>query len=108
MRVLDDAGVPTAVAIGNHDTAVVAVGGSAVPGGNSRALLRDTRTFNRYFPPSRYAPEGVFEPGKVDNTYQLFSAGGRDWMILTLELWPRKEVVALGARASSPPTPTTW
>lgn len=96
MRVLDDAGVPTAVAIGNHDTAAVTVGGSAVPGGDTKALVRDTTTFNRYFPPSRYSPEGVFEAGKVDNTYQLFSAGGEDWMILTLELWPRRAAVEWG------------
>ncbi len=93
MKVLDDAGVPTAVAIGNHDTAAVAVGGSAVPGGDTKRQVRDTRTFNRYFPASRFSPEGVFEPGKVDNTVQLFSAGGEDWMVLTLELWPRRAVV---------------
>ena len=31
-------------------------------------LVRDTTTFNRYFPPSRYSPEGVFERGKIDIT----------------------------------------
>lgn len=97
LRVLDDAGVPTALAVGNHDTAAVAVGGSAVPEGDTRTLVRDTATFNAYFPVDRYKPEGVFEPGRNDNNYQLFSAGGRDWMIVTLEMWPRPEAVAWAA-----------
>ncbi len=61
-------------------------------------------TFNRYFPASRYQPEGVYEQGKVDNNYQLFSAGGEDWMILTLELWPRRGVIdwARGVVGSHP------
>ncbi len=104
LKVLDDAGIPTALTIGNHDTAAVGVGGSAKPGGNAKVDVRDTRTFNTYFPASRYDPEGVFEAGKVDNNYQLFSAGGEQWMILTLELWPRTQVVewARGVVASHP------
>jgi hypothetical protein len=32
---------------------------------------------------------GEFEPGKIDNAFSTFSAGGRQWMALTLELWAR-------------------
>ena len=35
-----------------------------------------------------------FEAGRAENSYSLFSAGGLNWMVLTLELWPRKEAVA--------------
>ena len=32
--------------------------------------------------------------GKIDNTYSTFEAGGRKWMVLTLEVWPRTEAIA--------------
>ena len=38
--------------------------------------------------------QGYFEAGKVDNTYSRFDAGGRHWLVLNLELWPRTAVVA--------------
>jgi hypothetical protein len=90
---LEAAGVPLSLTIGNHDTNATGEGGSGRPGANVRVEVRNTTTFNWYFSTERLAPEGVFEPGKIDNSYQLFSAGGEDWMILSLELWPRVEVV---------------
>lgn len=93
LKILDDAGVPTALAIGNHDTYAVGEGGSARPGGNAKIDVRNTETFNRYFSVDRYQVEGTFESGKIDNNYQLFSAGGEDWMIVTLELWARPEAI---------------
>jgi hypothetical protein len=40
----------------------------------------------------------------VDNTYSTFSAGGADFLVLNLELWPRQRVVgwAQGVVASHP------
>jgi hypothetical protein len=93
LRVLDDAGIPLAMAIGNHDTNATGEGGAARPGLDARQEVRNTATFNRYFPTTRLKPEGTWEEGKVDNAYQLFSAGGEDWMLLSLELWPRPEAV---------------
>ena len=93
LKPLDDAKVPTTLAIGNHDTFAVGVGGSARDARYTRQYVRDTTAFNTYFPATRYGVEGTFEPNKIDNNYQLFSAGGEDWMILTLELWPRAEAV---------------
>ena len=56
--------------------------------------VRDTSAYNKYFPVSRFSDlEGTFEAGKIDNAYRSFSAGGVDWLVLNLELWPRKEVV---------------
>ena len=104
LEILDDAGIPTALTIGNHDTYAVGVGGSARDSRYTRKYVRDTATFNRYFSTDRYDPEGTFEAGKIDNNYQLFSAGGEDWMILTLELWPRAAAVdwARGVVAAHP------
>ena len=90
--------VPWAAAVGNHDTAAVCPGGAACPGVDSHLLVRDTRTFNTYFPSDHFgAFAGRFEEEKVDNSYHAFRAGGRDWMVVTLEPWPREEVVAWAA-----------
>lgn len=91
--------VPFVAAPGNHDTQAVCPGGSACPGLKARATVRDTTVFNTYFPARRFSLlEGQYEPGKVDNAYHTFRAGGVDWLVLNLELWPRKPVVAWAAR----------
>lgn len=95
MKVLDDAGIPWSGTIGNHDTGAVCPGGSACPGKKVWESVRDTTTFNQYFPVSRFpAMRGEFEAGKVDNSWSTFEAGGTKWMVLNLELWPRAEVVS--------------
>jgi hypothetical protein len=86
--------MPYAIAIGNHDTAAVCPGGSACPGADTAAALRVTTTFNQFFPTTRFRNlKGVFEPGKVDNAYHTFQAGGLDWLVINLELWPRTVAV---------------
>lgn len=100
-----EAVVPWAGAVGNHDTGAVCVGGSACPGVSANVGVRDTSAFNATFPPSRFPRlGGTFEAGKTDNSYQTFSAGGVDWLVLTLELWPRAAAVqwAQGVVASHP------
>ena len=37
---------------------------------------------------------GTFEPGHVENSYSLMSAGGGGWLILSLEFGPRDQVLA--------------
>jgi Calcineurin-like phosphoesterase len=97
-----EAAVPWAGAIGNHDTAAVCVGGSACPGEDTSKTLRNTAAYNEAFPVSRFKNlRGTFEPGKVDNAYHIFSAGGVEWLVLTLEMWPRPEVVEWGASVAS-------
>ena len=99
MKPLDAAGIPFAIAIGNHDTAATCPGGSACPGKSARVTVRDTSAMNTYFPASRFpAMRGEFEPGKIDNAFSTFSAGGRQWMVLTLELWARTEAVEWAKR----------
>ncbi|MDG4797482.1 metallophosphoesterase [Micromonospora sp. WMMD1082] len=93
LRPLEAAGLPYTLAVGNHDTQ------AAGPDGELRSpagqLLRDTTVFNRYFTAGRFgAVQGQFEAGKVDNAYATYSAGGVRWLVLTLELWPRRAAVA--------------
>jgi hypothetical protein len=108
LKILEGARVPYALAIGNHDTAAVGVGGGACSGctgAQVHAGLRNTTTFNQYFPPSRFSSlGGVFEAGKIDNAFFTFSAGGLEWLVLSLELWPRTAVVpwAKGVLAAHP------
>jgi hypothetical protein len=83
-----DGQVPYAIALGNHD----GLGGRA----------NDTGLFNRFFPLCEYAGSPAFgqafEPDRMDNCYQLFSAGGVDWLVLALEFGPRDEVLAWANR----------
>ncbi|GIJ78869.1 Calcineurin-like phosphoesterase [Micromonospora phaseoli] len=97
LRPLEAAGVPYTLAVGNHDTQ------AAGPEGELRSpagqLLRDTTVFNRYFTAGRFgAVRGQFEAGKVDNGYATYTAGGLRWLVLTLELWPRRAAVAWAQR----------
>ncbi|MFG2050780.1 carbohydrate-binding domain-containing protein [Micromonospora sp. NPDC048935] len=94
MRPIENAAIPYALALGNHDTQATGPGGSARDPARTRELLRDTTVFNRYFTVSQYrAVTGQFEAGKVDNSYSTFEAGGVRWLVLTLELWPRVAAV---------------
>ena len=94
MKMLDHAGLPYAIAVGNHDTGVVCGSGSACPGKKPWVAVRDTSTINRFFPPNRFsAMRGQFERGKIDNSFLTFAAGGRDWLVLSVELWPRASAV---------------
>ena len=116
MRSIEEAGVPYALSIGNHDTRAVGwngIQGSTGYGGaaymynpecptrfpasecRSDLLVRHTEEFNGTFSAARYTSVGgAYEPGKVDNIFSTFSAGGRRWLVLTLELWPRPDVVS--------------
>lgn len=94
MKPLESAHIPYSLAIGNHDTQATGPGGAARDPKNTRKLQRDTTTFNDYFSAADYGGvSGAFEKGKVDNVYSLYEAGGRQWMVLVLELWPRESVV---------------
>lgn len=97
LRVLDDAGVPNTVVAGNHDF-------NNATGGFTE--------YDQTFPPSRYANaawtpataryggylgENLFGPDPIDrrnmNNFALFSAGGRDFLVLNLEWEASQQVV---------------
>jgi 3',5'-cyclic AMP phosphodiesterase CpdA len=93
-KILDDAKVPYAVCLGNHDTdAVGENSGSAAPG-NTNTNLRQTLRFNSYFPVERFKyQKGRFEENKSDNAYYTFKAGGMKWLVVSLEFCARPEPV---------------
>lgn len=80
MRLLDGK-VPYAIAPGNHD----------IPSND------DSSNFNRYFPVSRFEAYpwygGSYPAGRNDNSFQLFSAGGADYVILHLQYCPKSDVL---------------
>jgi hypothetical protein len=79
-----DGVLPYAVDVGNHD--------------GTEYAPNQTAPFNQYFPLSQYKNlptfGGVFESNRMDNCYHLFTAGGVDWLILSLEYGPRNAVLA--------------
>lgn len=82
-----DGKVPYVLTVGNHDMG---------PKGSAKDR---TSGLHAHFPAQRYAGAnpgfgGVFEEGKLENSYHLFSAGGVDWMVLALEFGPRDETLA--------------
>lgn len=99
MKVLDEARIPYAFCPGNHDYS---------EGGGCQD--RTTR-LTEYFPVARFKGRPTFggtydkEPDRVENSYHLFSAGGRDFLVLALEFGPRADVVrwanAVAARHSA-------
>lgn len=95
--------VPRAVAIGNHDTAAVGIGGSAYDPPRTGALLRSTLAFNSARLITHVS--GVFEVGKVDNSWIRINP---NWAMLTLEMWPRKSAVRWANRVISARPGTRW
>lgn len=92
--VLDAAGLPYTLAIGNHDYD----SDWAWREVNPIARSADDLTFNARFGPARHASHawwigGEFEPGKADNAYTLQNIGGRRVLFMALEFGPRQAVV---------------
>ena len=85
VRILEDAKVPYALAVGNHDY-------------DRLSPPRSTVLFNRYFPVERISKSpgfhGNFPQGKSDNSYHTFNAGGRNWLVLALNFSPNDAEIA--------------
>lgn len=86
VRTLDESGIPYGVAIGNHD--YDRDGGLAA---------RQATQFDAHFGPERFEESswwgGSYDESAMHNAYARFSYGGRDFLVLFLELFPRTEVV---------------
>ncbi len=95
---LAQARIPYSLSVGNHDTGAVCQGGGACDTHRTRTLVRDTSTFNAYLGAQSADLEGAYEPGKVDNSFHVFTAGGLGWLVLNLELWPRPGALAWAQR----------
>ncbi len=82
-----DGKVPYAIALGNHDM-----------GPKGSAKNRQT-LFGKYFPVEGFKQWSTFggvydgEPDRGDNSFHVFQAGGREWLVLALEFGPRDDVV---------------
>jgi len=98
-EVLHAAGIPFMLGVGNHDTRAVCEGGGACPEENAHATLRELPRFNAHFEPLM-GPHvlGRYEAGNLSNAYGRFEAGGAQWLVLSLELWPRTPVIAWAKR----------
>ncbi|MBN2217268.1 MAG: metallophosphoesterase [Pirellulales bacterium] len=80
--ILDAASVPYSVMPGNHDML-----GSGEP-----YYTRDATRYNEFFGPSRFAVQPWYGGHKGvtnESNYCLFSAGGMDFLVLSLELMAR-------------------
>lgn len=81
-----DGRIPYFFVPGNHDY---------LGGGHRR---RET-LMNFYFPVGKFKKMETFggvydrEPKRMDNSFHLFSAGGRDFLVLCLEFGPRRDVL---------------
>jgi hypothetical protein len=82
-RLLDGV-VPYAIVPGNHDYRLYGRAGRITP-------------INDYFPPSRFEAwptfGGTMEPGRIENSYHLFEAGGAKWLVIGLEWGPRDKAL---------------
>ena len=85
-RVLDNAGIPYFLAIGNHDYD---------GGDNSGVIARSVTGFNQWFGPARYVGKsyykGNFPSGSNENFYGVLTINGKQYLILVLEYIPRTE-----------------
>jgi hypothetical protein len=82
-----DGHLPYFFCTGNHDYSL---------GGTCKDR---TTNLNTYFPVSQFKDRPTFsgtydrERERMENSYHLFSAGGRDFLVLALEFGPRADVV---------------
>jgi len=83
MSILDTAGVPYSIAPGNHDYTT----------GRSTLFNSDTYFGTNSAYGTQASIGGFFEAGKTDNSYSTFNAGGRDWLVFSVEFGPRDQVV---------------
>ncbi len=93
-KILEKAGIPYVLAVGNHDAEVYGDKSARSVPGNARLDIRKTEKFNSYFPATRMtAQKGRYEEGKSDNAFYIFSSGGLDWLVLSMEFCARVGVV---------------
>jgi len=87
MSILDQVGLPYAMAIGNHDYL------------HSKPPTRTAPMFNKFFGKSRYAGKSwygasTYPPGTSENFYVTLPIEGKKYLLLYLEYFPRAEAIA--------------
>ncbi|MDT8069434.1 MAG: carboxypeptidase regulatory-like domain-containing protein [Terriglobia bacterium] len=85
-RVLDGK-VPYVAVIGNHD----------YDQNNPAGRTAYTKNFNAYFGPQRYAGKSWYKSqyptGSNENFYSIFTLGGKQYLVLVLEVFPRNSAL---------------
>ncbi len=95
MRLLNQAGIPYAISLGNHDIGDPTAKSSA----SNRATL-----FNDYFQADDYRYShacGFFESGKLENSWQIFFSPTVPYLVIALEFGPRDAVLEWASRVVS-------
>jgi hypothetical protein len=86
VKILDGAGIPYLLAIGNHDY------------DNENPSSRSANAFNSYFGPQRYSAArwyaGQYPPGSNENFYGVLTIGGTEYLFMCLEYYPRDAALA--------------
>jgi hypothetical protein len=89
IRVLDQAGIPYVLPLGNHDYT------------DNKPASRTATLFNQFFGPARYAGkphyQGSFPTGSNENFYSIFEVAGRKLLVLALEFNPRNSALQWAA-----------
>lgn len=87
LNLLEGKKIPFTFCAGNHDMGT----------GAKFADTRSTNLMNNYLPLERYQRHdyfgGVFEPGKIDNTWHVFSRGDYKFLLFSMEYAPRTKVL---------------
>lgn len=88
-KILDNNDIPYSVALGNHDYETVS------------DFNRDSTKFNEHFGVSRFRGKpwygGGYPSGKNDNSYYVFEAGDLDFLVISLEFAPQKDILSWAA-----------
>jgi hypothetical protein len=83
IKLLDTAGIPYFLSIGNHD----------YDGGDDGVTARAVTGFNQWFGPARYAAKsyykGNFPAASNENFYGVLTINGQQYLILVVEYIPR-------------------
>lgn len=79
---LDD-GIPYVMAVGNHDQTPIGDADGTTTGFNTWFGVHPDTGINHFADKPYYG--GTSEPAKADNHYTLFSAGGLDFIVISLE-----------------------
>ena len=93
MSILDGS-VPYCMCLGDHDMGFKENHQSKY--GGEKATNRNTE-FNKFFPLEKFSARkefgGTFESGVHDNSWYHFESGGMKFMVVSLEYYPRNEVL---------------
>ncbi len=93
IKLLDGANIPYTMVIGNHDYDCQYEHTGGWP------QSRSTSNFDKWFGPSRYVGKSWFHGGRMNptsnaNFYNIVELGGKNYLVLALEFYPRDSVLA--------------